>query len=280
MNHQAHQTITETKSEKEKAYLYDLYVVPLWREVFDQLVDDEVTLPKTGRILDAECGTGGYAVALSEKLGVKVEVVGVDSSDERLELARAKAAVQKLNDVHFAQGSLQTLKQADADFDLVIGDASMLEPEQIGTAFTELARVAKPGATVALKLTTRGSFDEFFSIYWEALHDLNLEEITPQLETLITERLTVTEAEQHARQAGLKHVRSVTRKERFDFPDAAAFLSAPLIETSFLSDWLEILPDAQTAEDVRAAVIGIIDRERQEMDFDVSIKATLIMGQK
>ncbi len=270
----------EEKTATEMAYLYDLYIVPVWREVFDQLVDEHVTLPPEGKILDAECGTGGYAVELSAKLGAKAEVVGVDSSHERLELARAKATVQYLKHIHFAQGSLDALGQADEDFDLVIGDASMLKPERIGAAFSELARVAKPGATVALKLTTRGSFDEFFSIYWEALHDLDLEEVTPQLEGLITERLTVTQAEQLARAAGLKHVRSVTRKEEFDFNDAAAFLSAPLIENSFLDGWLKILPDAKAARQARAAVSRLIDRERHEMDFDVSIKATLIIGQK
>jgi len=271
---------TKEKPAMEMAYLYDLYLVPMWREVFDQLVDEEVKLPQEGKILDAECGTGGYAVEVSAKLGAKAEVIGVDSSPERLELARAKASVQYLKHIHFAQGTLDALGQADEDFDLVIGDASMMEPEQIGAAFSELARVAKPGATVALKLTARGSFDEFFSIYWEALHDLSLEELTPQLETLITERLTVTQAEQLAKAAGLKHVRHVTHKQEFDFSDAAAFLTSPLIETSFLDDWLKILPDAETARQARAAVFTIIDRERQEMDFYVSIKATLIIGQK
>lgn len=271
---------TEEKTATEMAYLYDLYIVPMWREVFDQLVDEEVTPPPEGKILDAECGTGGFAVDLSGKLGAKVEVVGVDSSAERLGLARAKALAQHLKHINFEQGSLTALGQADEDFDLVIGDASMLKLEQIGAALVELARVAKPGATVALKLTTRGSFDEFFSIYWEALHDLGLEEVTPQLENLITERLTVTHVEQLAKAAGLKHVRSVTRKQEFDFNDATEFLSAPLIETSFLGDWLKILPDAKAIKQARAALSTIIDRERYEMDFYVSIKATLIIGQK
>jgi ubiquinone/menaquinone biosynthesis C-methylase UbiE len=268
------------RDAKELAYLYDLYIVPQWRELFDELVDEEVALPAEGRILDAGCGTGGYAIDLAARLGAKIEVVGVDASHERLELARAKALVQKARQVNFAEGSLQALGQADHDFDLVIGDGSMLEPERIGTAFVELARVAKPGAMVVMKLATRGSFDEFFSIYWEALHELELEACTPQLEGLITERLTVTRAEELASEAGLRNVRSVTRKERFDYTDAASFFSAPLIENSFLDDWFEILPDAEAVSRVRRELIEIIDRERHDCDFDVSIKATLIIGRK
>ena len=104
---------------------------------------------------------------------------------------------------------------------MVIGDASMLPTGEVGAAFRELTRVARPGATVALKLTTRGSFDEFFSIYWEALHDIGLEELTPQLEGLITERLTVTQSKESAAAAG-SGTSGRDEPGAVDFEDAAA----------------------------------------------------------
>ncbi|HKQ76604.1 MAG TPA: class I SAM-dependent methyltransferase [Blastocatellia bacterium] len=268
------------RDAKEIAYIHDLYVAPVWTEAFDQMIDDEVGMPEEGKILDAGCGTGGYAIDLAIRCGAKTEVVGVDPSAEKLILARGKAEVKKVDRVEFREGSLQSLKFDDGEFDLVIGDASMLPPAAIGPALAELARVAKSGATVVLKLTTRGSFDEFFSIYWESLYNLGLLDYTPQLEGLITERLTVSDAEQIAIDAGLNHVRSVTRKERFDFNDGKAFFEAPLIETFFLDDWLAILPDEETRGKVREQSVKIIDEDRHMMDFDVSIKATLIVGQK
>src|SRR5262245_30069397 len=178
------------RDAKEIAYIYDLYVAPVWTEAFDQMVDDEVELPKEGRFLDAGCGTGGYAIDMAIRGGAKTEVVGVDPSPEKLVLARGKAEVKKVDRVEFLEGLLRSLKFNDGEFDLVIGDASMLPPSEIGPALAELARVAKKGATVVLKLTMRGSFDEFFSIYWESLYNLGLLDYTPQLEGLITERLT------------------------------------------------------------------------------------------
>src|SRR5215475_4756033 len=267
------------RDAKEMAYLYDLYVTPTWREAFDEMVDDEVELPKEGKFLDAGCGAGGYAIDLAIRGGAKTEVVGVDPSPEKLVLARGKAEMKKLDRVEFRQGQMRSLELPDEEFDLVIGDASMAPPSEIGPALAELARVAKKGATVVLKLTTRGSFDEFFSIYWESLYNLGLLEYTPQLEGLITERLTVSDAEQISIDAGLKHVRSVTSKERFDFGDGKEFFEAPLIETFFLDGWLALLPDEETRRKVREELVKIIDEERHEMDFDVSIKATLIIGQ-
>jgi len=268
------------RDAKELAYLYDLYVAPGWREAFDQMIDEEIVLPQEGRFLDAGCGTGGYAIDLAIRGGAKTEVVGVDSSQERLVLARGKAEVKKIDRVEFREGSLRSLGFADEEFDLVIGDASMEPPAEIGPAIGELARVARRDAPVVLKLTTRGSFDEFFSIYWESLYNLGLLDYTPQLEGLITERLTVSDAERVAADAGLKNVRSVTRKERFDYSDGKEFFESPLIETFFLDDWLAMLPDDETRRLVQEQVMKIIDEERHAMDFDVSIKATLIIGQK
>jgi ubiquinone/menaquinone biosynthesis C-methylase UbiE len=270
------------RDAKEIAYLYDLYVAPTWREAFDQMVDDEIELPKEGKFLDAGCGAGAYAIDMAIRGGAKTEVIGIDPSPEKLVLARGKAEVKKLDRVEFRQGLLQSLEFPDQEFDLVIGDASMSAPSEIGPALAELGRVAKKGATVVLKLTTRGSFDEFFSIYWESLYNLGLLDYTPQLEGLITERLTVSDAEQIAVDAGLKYVRSVTSKERFDYKDGKEFFESPLIETFFLDDWLAILPDEETRQQVRQQLIKIIDEERRktDMDFDVSIKATLIIGQK
>jgi len=268
------------RDAKEMAYLYDLYVAPTWREGFDQMVDEEVEPPKEGKFLDVGCGGGDYAIDLAIRGGAKTEVVGVDPSSEKLALARGKAEVKKLNRVEFRQGLMRSLEFPDEEFDLVIGDASMEPPSEIGPALAELGRVAKKGATVVLKLTTRGSFDEFFSIYWEALYNLGLLDYTPQLEGLITERLTVSDAEQLALDAGLENVRSVTSKERFDYKDGKEFFESPLIEAFFLDDWLAILPDEETRRQVRQQLTEIIDEERHAMDFDVSIKATLIIGQR
>lgn len=271
---------SKTKDLKELAYLYDLYFVPQWREAFDRMVDEEVELPEEGKLLDAECGTGGYAVDLALRVGKDAEVVGVDASEEKLALARGKAEIKKTKQVSFQQGTLQALGLADNEFDWIVADASLTPAREIGAVFAELRRVAKKGATIALKLTTRGSFDEFFSVFWETLYELGLIEYTPQLEALITERPTVSEAEELAAAAGLKGVRSVTQKERFDFPTGAEFLVAPLIETNFLSDWLALLPDDATRARVLQKLPEVIDRARAAMDFDVSIKATLIVGHK
>ncbi len=275
----------EPREPRELAYLYDLYMVPLWREAFDQMVDEEAKVPtdvlETGVFLDAECGTGSYAVDLLLRAGKKAVVVGVDASAEKLLLARGKAAIQMVAErVTFRQGTLSALGVAADAFDWIIADASLTPAAEIGAALTELHRVAKKGATVVLKLVTRGSFDEFFSVYWETLFDLDLIEYTPHLETLIAAPLTLTNVEALAAAAGWKNIRTVNRKESFPFADGATFMTSPLIETAFLNGWLAFLPAAALRARVKRHLPAVIDRARQALDFDVSIKATLLIAQK
>ena len=200
---------TESKKHdaKELAYLYDLYVVPTWREVFDRIVDEEIELPKEGKFLDAECGTGGYTIDLAVRGGAKVNVVGVDSSAERLALARGKAEIQMMKRVTFQQAPINDLDFPVGEFDLVIGDLSLMPANQIEAALDELIRVAKKGATIVVKLLAHSSFGEFFSIYWEALYELGLIESSPQLEGLIREHMLASEAEELMMDSGLQRVR-------------------------------------------------------------------------
>ncbi|HKP14245.1 MAG TPA: class I SAM-dependent methyltransferase [Blastocatellia bacterium] len=269
-----------TSNERELAYRYDLFITPDWRDRFDTLVNENIEMPTEGRILDVNSGTGAHALELAERMGGKGEVVALDPSAERVELARAKAQVKKVAEVTFEQGSAPPLRFADREFDGVIGDASMLRARDIEPLLRELVRVAELDAPVVLKLATRGSFDEFFSIYWEALHDVGIDEqVWARLEALIQERPTISDAEQIGERAGLRDLKSFSSKEEFAFESGEAFLDSPLIKDTFLDEWLAILPEARR-DDVRRRVAAIIDRERQDADFDVSIKATLLAGHR
>lgn len=265
-------------TEKELAYRYDLFITPEWRDRFDTLINENSELQLEGRILDVNTGTGEHAIELAGQLEGRGVMIAVDPDFERLEIARAKALVKKVKDLSFEQASAMALPFGDGEFDLVIGDASMAPPYQMDLALSEMLRVAKPGAKVILKLITRGSFDEFFSIYWEALLGLGIvEEVWASLEAMIKERPTVSDAADRAEELGLREVDSLSSKEEFLFESGRDFLESPLIQDTFLASWLSIIPEERRAE-VFDRIASLIDRERHDQPFEVSIKATLIGG--
>jgi hypothetical protein len=156
----------------------------------------------------------------------------------------------------------------------------MIAPERLPEVLGEMVRVAAPGGTVALNLPTASSYGEFFSIYWEALGNAGLADEAPLVEGLINRLPTVSDAKLLAEREGLEDVRSFTSIEEFDFASAEEFLSAPLVRDFLLKDWLEPLADPSCHERVLSSISELIDDERHESDFALSIKATLVIGQK
>lgn len=267
------------KSEKELAFLQELYVATDWGERFAALMDEHVELPKKGRVLYVAAGTGGHAIAMQERAGDDVSFVCIDESEECLELARVKAMVIRA-DPEFRRAQLEELGFEDDQFNLVVGDASLVAPERLPEIISEMARVALPGGLVALSVATASSFAEFYSIYWEALKVTGLEEFSSEVETLIMERPTVASIEEIAAREGLEKIASWTSIEEFDYDSGEEFLNAPLIADFLLKSWLESLPDAETRQRVVQELARIIDEERQDMDFALTVKASLVLGRK
>lgn len=269
---------TNRKSDKEIAFLQDLFIAPDWGERFAELIDEHVKLPAEGEALYVAAGTGGHALALQERAGDKLELLCVDENPECTELARAKATATN-EKINFSTTQIDKLDLKDNRFDLVIGNASLISRQRVRKMFAEIVRVAAPGATIALTLPTASSFGEFFSIYWEALHNSGLIDHESDVEQLITELPTVSDVEQFAEDEGLRDVESFTRIEEFDFESGEQFLNSPLVAEFLIHDWLALVPDDKRAE-LSSEISRLINEERHEAEFALSVKATLVVGQK
>jgi ubiquinone/menaquinone biosynthesis C-methylase UbiE len=270
--------VSSVKTDKELAFLQDLFIAPDWGERFAELIDEHVPLPKEGRALYAAAGTGNHAMALQERGGDKLSLLCVDENSECIELAQAKASATS-EQTEFRIAKLDNLDLPDNRFDLVIGNASLVSRGRVRKMFSELVRVAAPGATIALALPTSSSFGEFFSIYWEALHNIGLLDHEVEVEQLITELPTITDVERMAEEEGLRDIASWTRIEEFDYDSGEQFLGSPLVAEFLMQQWLALVPETERANLFRE-ITRLINEERHEAEFALSVKATLVVGQK
>ena len=266
--------------EKETAFLYDLVLVPQWRERFDELVDASIKLPEKGTLLEIGCGTGAYAIDLAVRGGNDVKVVGLENNAAMLVIAQGKAEIQKVSRVTFRAGTVADHDLPEAGFAMVVSDATLVPAESHAALWQEAAQLADKGATVAVKLATRGSFDEFFSIYWEALYELDWLDVTPALESLVTARLTASEAEAQAQAAQLKQVSSETHRLPYSFADGRTFLADPLMCHWFLDEWLTLRPGKADRQRLETKLAEVIDRAREDLDFEISVKATIVTARR
>jgi ubiquinone/menaquinone biosynthesis C-methylase UbiE len=265
------------KSDKELAFLHDLFVATDWGERFASLLDEHVKLPDKGRALYLASGTGGHAIALQERVeGLKFTCI--DEQEEYLELARAKATAVR-DSAEFVQEKVDQLSLAADQFDLVVGNGSLIAPHRVPNMLREMVRVAKPGGAVAFVLPTASSFGEFFSIYWEVLHNCGLVDHEAYIENLITELPTASNVEELAESQGLEEVTSWSRVEEFDYESGEQFINSPLISDFLLKRWLEFIPE-DSSERVRQEVPRVVNEDRHEAEFTLSVKATLVLGRK
>ncbi len=269
-----------SRNDKELAYLYDLYIMPVWRDCFDRFFNEKCGLPKSGQVLDVHCGTGGHAIEMAKMLSNKGSVIAIDESKECINLANAKTSIAKVDNITFSAMSTNQLAFPDNSFDLIITDVSLLLSDKLAKELPELVRVAKPKARLVVYFASQGSFDEFFSIFWEALYYSNLsEELQLPLEELINECTAPIINEKLLQTAGLKNINSYINKEVFTYKKAEDFFVSPLMEDIFLKKWLSIVP-SDKLEAVCKSLEQIIERDRNGYDFDVSIKATLLTAEK
>ena len=269
----------EQDERRERAFHFDLFVSTGWTERFDQIVAEHVDLPSEGRLLEINCGTGDHVVAVAADLD-DGEVVGTDVDPERLVLARAKELVARTGRCTFVEADPAHLGFEDNAFAGVVLDATLEPPEALAALVAEAVRVAAPDAPVAIKVQASGSFDEYYSLLWEAMYDAGIaDEVWSRLEPIVTSRPTVQDAVGVARSAGLRHVKHHVTKEEWRFESAPEFLESPLSRTLFLDASLALVPDSRR-ETVAEALARILEREIDGRYVAVSARALVVSGTK
>lgn len=260
------------KTQKEMAFLRDL-IADEWTRRFTDLVDKHLDLSDSENLLYINAGTGGHALILDEKFGAKTDIFASCEDEDMLNIARDKAAAVSSN-VDFS-----AMRFEDDAFDAVLADASLVRPSDIEEFVEDVVRVARTGGDVAIFLPSAGSFGEIFSLLWEVLYIDDLGLRGHAAESLINELPTNSRIEAIAANAGMVNVRTETATEILEFDDGKAFVSSPIVEDFLFQNWLATL-DENEKERVTDDLAGLIDAEDGEMSFKLTVKATLLTGEK
>jgi SAM-dependent methyltransferase len=100
------------------------------------------------RVLDLGCGTGDVAMLVADLVGSIGSVVGVDRSDEVLDVARERARIGGYSNIEFLQGDAQDFRDPKP-FDLVIGRYVLIHQADPSDFIRTAASHIRPGGIVA-----------------------------------------------------------------------------------------------------------------------------------
>lgn len=268
------------KTEKELAFIDDLFISPDWTKRFTEMVDKHLEFAEKGKLLYYNSKSGTHALELRDKLGQNAEIYAISDNSNLQKISQAKLDVidadENRAETRYAEINFVE-KATGTNFDAVLADASFVRPEEL-PAFVEKMTDFSAGQ-VAVFLPTAGSFGEIFSFLWETLLHTDLLEHSGRIEELINELPTVSRVEELFKIAGLRRVKSFTSIELFEFENGDEFIAAPLLEDFLLPVWLDFL-DENEKERVKEKLAQIVDNEDGTLTFRFSVKATLTVGEK
>jgi arsenite methyltransferase len=101
-------------------------------------------------VLDLGSGAGADVLISAARVGPTGKAIGLDMTDEMLELAGANAAEANVDNVEFVKGYIEDIPLADASVDVVISNCVINLAVDKRKVLVETARVLRPGGRFAV----------------------------------------------------------------------------------------------------------------------------------
>ena len=243
-------------------------------------MDENLKLPAKGDLLYVAAGTGTHLLKLRDSAPDDLRFTAIESDEEKAAIAEAKIRALNLP-VMLRTADATDLPFEDDSFDVVICEASILAPEILPQLINELRRVAAPKASLRLATVTSGSYGEIISLLWEALFRADSLNYEAYVEELTSRNITSHNLQILAEESGWRNVATETKSEIFSYQNAEEFFAAPLI-THFVMPYLtaKFRHDAAATKKIAVELRKVFEENTDELDFQFSVKATILGGKK
>lgn len=101
-------------------------------------------------VLDLGSGAGADVLISARRVGPTGKAIGLDMTDEMLELASGNAAEAGVENVEFLKGYIEEIPLPDSSVDVVISNCVLNLSADKDRVFAEISRVLKPGGRFAV----------------------------------------------------------------------------------------------------------------------------------
>jgi ubiquinone/menaquinone biosynthesis C-methylase UbiE len=268
-------------SDPELVSAYDQ--VSIWSAMFGLMMLDRIPMRRNMLVLDIGYGTGFPILELALRLGDTCKVYGVDPWDAARQRAELKARLWQVRNVDLLPGDAAAMPFPDAYFDLLVSNLGVNNFADPLSALKECARVAKPGARLALTSNLQGHMQEFYDIYEATLRQVGRENCLPRLQSHIAHRGTLESLSDLLERSGFRVATVHQESAVLRFLDGSTLLRHAFIKMGFLDAWVSVLKPASREEKVEIFTIlekNLNDYARSRGELSLTIPMVYMEGER
>jgi len=262
------------------ARIWDQEIVPVWSEPFGRFLLRRLDIPPKSTVLDAGCGTGYPTLKLLEQMDDASRVIGIDSSNPMVDIARRRAGGLAGKRVFLKVEDVARLNFADEVFDVVISNLMLGEADDPRRALSEMRRVCRPGGQLGATLALRGTFVEFLDLFREALERAELEDSLSRLDEYVESFPDPDGLERLVGSSGFSEVKVEVHRFSLLFRSSREFFFAPVIEHGFLQTWKDLTPGGRAMQSVFLGVKKAIDTYLGPGPLRLSVEAGCVTARR
>jgi arsenite methyltransferase len=229
---------------KLKAGLID--ELPLWSAPFGLKILELVDYKKSIKALDIGFGTGFPLVELAQRLGSTSSVYGIDPWKPSQIRAKQKIDFYKLKNITLFYCGAEKIPLGNGIIDLVVSNNGINNVQDVETAFSEINRVCKKGASFVASVNMSGTMAEFYEKFIFVLNEERMFETVKKVkEHIRSKRKPMNEMKNLFLNYGFDIVYLYKSKFLMKFADADSFFNHSLIKIGFLESWRNLLPSGK-----------------------------------
>jgi len=150
---------------------YSLPALGFW-DRFGAATVARLPLAPGQRVLDLCCGAGASALPAAHAVGAGGQVLGVDLAAPLLDLARARAASERLANVEFRHGDATRTQLPDGSFDAVVCVFGVFFVRDMAAFTAEMWRLVRPGGVLAITTWGPDLFEPANGYFWETVGEV------------------------------------------------------------------------------------------------------------
>jgi len=217
------------------------------------------------RVLDLGCGAGDVSMLAAELTGPAGSVVGIDRSQEVLDVARVRAEEAGLRQISFVRASIEEFS-VDERFDLVIGRYILVHQSEPVALLRKAADLVRPGGALAFHEVRMDSDARSFP--YVPLWDLTTKFVRIALKSSVHNYYGADRLVQHFSEAGLPYPHLFCEELVGGSADSPLYSSlAELLQT--------LQPQLKKLRIMPVETIGMDDLESQLRDAVVEARSQI-----